>query len=359
MRLLNLEELTNYMYNKKLYNFNPNHYKPGIKAVLNRDIEYPRMPKVLFVGGSALEKPNRISLYEYEKAVLNATKLGKAISRFDDIVVLTGACPDNSLPTVVAHTIKHINPKIPIIGISPLSYEERDKENYRICNAVHDLIIYSDFPFVLRDGCNILLSDGIVVLRGASGTNNEIACAYEEGKVIGLYTSSGGVTDVQDKIIEAILAEKDTGFIEFKESNPEKLVDKVVGQMRVNYAIQQGLPVSVIDLYYHYSRDRADLDLLLNLRSINSENVKESFMVIKREELKPELKSLMQEQIESIYLFIVKRVKDDIKVQPRDDEIGEVLYVPSYKPKLKEEILNTTLQFGSLFGQKLYYYGSP
>ncbi len=77
-----------------------------------------------------------------------------------------------------------------------------------------------------RELVNIRSSDIVVIVRGRSGTLGEFAIAYEEGKLIGVLTGTGGITAALP-LLEKSLG-KNTGAKVIYEPNPEKLVDKLL-----------------------------------------------------------------------------------------------------------------------------------
>ncbi len=60
-----------------------------------------------------------------------------------------------------------------------------------------------------REVIHIHTSDMVVIVGGLSGTPDEFAIAYEDGKLIGVLEGSGGMTDEISAMIEHI--GKDTG----------------------------------------------------------------------------------------------------------------------------------------------------
>jgi hypothetical protein len=66
------------------------------------------------------------------------------------------------------------------------------------------------------------------VVGGRSGTLGEFAIAYEQGKLIGVLTGSGGITAALPAL-EASL-DKRTGSEVMYESDPDLLVDRLVGR---------------------------------------------------------------------------------------------------------------------------------
>lgn len=69
-------------------------------------------------------------------------------------------------------------------------------------------------------------SDIVIVVGGRSGTLGEFAIAYEEGKLIGVLTGTGGITAALPAL-EASL-NKQTGSEVMYGSDPEPLVDRLL-----------------------------------------------------------------------------------------------------------------------------------
>ena len=80
--------------------------------------------------------------------------------------------------------------------------------------------------FMERDIINIRASDAIVTLGGGIGTVNEFTVAYEEGKVVGVLTESGGFSNHFHNLILHCDRELEPNII--FESDPKKLIDKVM-----------------------------------------------------------------------------------------------------------------------------------
>lgn len=66
----------------------------------------------------------------------------------------------------------------------------------------------------------------MVIIGGRSGTLGEFAIAYEEGKLIGVLTGTGGITEAL-RSIEATL-HKETGAEVIYESDPAQLIDRLL-----------------------------------------------------------------------------------------------------------------------------------
>jgi uncharacterized protein (TIGR00725 family) len=81
-----------------------------------------------------------------------------------------------------------------------------------------------------RELVNIRSSDIVIVTGGRSGTLGEFAIAYEEGKLIGVLTGTGGITDALREV-EVSLG-KETGAEVLYEADPVRLVDRLLERYR-------------------------------------------------------------------------------------------------------------------------------
>jgi hypothetical protein len=66
----------------------------------------------------------------------------------------------------------------------------------------------------------------VIVIGGRSGTLGEFAIAYEEGKLVGVLTGTGGITEALAAVTAAL--SKDTGAQVIYESEPTRLIDRVL-----------------------------------------------------------------------------------------------------------------------------------
>lgn len=165
--------------------------------------------------GSATEKLTRS---QKEKAVA----LGRAIGKKGCILV-TGGCP--GLPHLTAKGVKEVGALS--IGISPgLSLTEH-VQKYDSPTKHFDVLIFTGSGLMGREVVNIRSSDIVIIIGGRSGTLGEFAIAYDEGKLIGVLVGSGGISDHMQAILE-ICRIKDTGATVILESDPQKLVDRLI-----------------------------------------------------------------------------------------------------------------------------------
>jgi uncharacterized protein (TIGR00725 family) len=160
-----------------------------------------------------------------QENVKKAIVVGQEIAEAGCILV-TGACP--GLPDEAAFGAK--NKGGLTMGVSPAFSEKEHIEIYHSPVSNFDIIIYTGMGLMERDLINIRSSDAIIILGGGVGTLNEFTVAYDDGKVVGVLTGTGGVSDHVDKILEICDREVSEGVI--FDSDPKKLVDKVVAYLQ-------------------------------------------------------------------------------------------------------------------------------
>ncbi|MBI2623130.1 MAG: LOG family protein [Candidatus Liptonbacteria bacterium] len=112
-----------------------------------------------------------------------------------------------------------------VIGISPAATKIQHVKSYRLPTEYHDLIMYTGFGY---SGRNLLLtrsSDAVLTVCGRIGTLNEFTDAFEDQRVQGVLTGTGGTADMLQEVLDK--SHRGYGKVVF-ESDPEKLLDKVV-----------------------------------------------------------------------------------------------------------------------------------
>jgi len=158
-------------------------------------------------------------------AIKKAIEMGHYIAEADCVLV-NGACP--GLPDEAAFGAKHAGGLT--MGVSPAFSEEEHTKLYKSPNENYDIILYTGLGLMERDIINIRSSDAIVLLGGGVGTLNEFTVAYDEGKVIGVLTGTGGVSDAIPKILE--ICDRDVEDYIVFDNDPRKLVEKVVDKLK-------------------------------------------------------------------------------------------------------------------------------
>lgn len=171
---------------------------------------YGRMPLKVGVMGGAGRNIRRDYL-------TLAERLGSAVAN-EGCVLVTGACP--GLPLAAARGAKQRGGMV--IGISPgLSLDEHVLK-YESPSVHHDVLIFTGSGLMGREVVNIRSSDLVAFVGGGSGTLGELAIAYDEGKLIGVLTGTGGISDLVENILKA--CNKETGARVIYGSSPEQLV---------------------------------------------------------------------------------------------------------------------------------------
>lgn len=152
-------------------------------------------------------------------------RLGRAIAE-RGCCLLTGACP--GLPHEAVLGAKAVDGHV--VGISPAAALREHIETFGSPYREYDVLIFTGLGLMGRELVNIRSSDIVVVTGGRSGTLGEFAIAYEEGKLIGVLTGTGGITDAL-RDVEASLR-KETGAEVLYEADPVRLVDRLLTRYR-------------------------------------------------------------------------------------------------------------------------------
>lgn len=163
-----------------------------------------------------------------DEVVVRCVRLGKTIAE-RDCVLVTGACP--GLPYAAVQGAKAAGGLV--VGISPgLS---RDEHEHKYASPVEgfDVLIYTGSGLMGREVENIRSSDIVVIAGGSSGTLGEFAIAYDEGRLIGVLTGTGGIAGHVEQLVE--LFAKPTGAHVLYDDDPERLVDRLLAYYRTEH----------------------------------------------------------------------------------------------------------------------------
>jgi len=109
------------------------------------------------------------------------------------------------------------------IGISPAENEREHVERFQLPTDACDAIAYTGFGLKGRNVVLVRSCDVVVFIAGSIGSLNEFTIAYDEGKIIGCLTGTGGVADEIERIAEA-LPKKTRARIVY-DDDPAKLID--------------------------------------------------------------------------------------------------------------------------------------
>jgi uncharacterized protein (TIGR00725 family) len=148
-------------------------------------------------------------------------ELGRAIA-LQGCCVLTGACP--GMPHEVVLGAKAAGG--PSMGISPAVDLKEHVKTFASPYREYDVMIYTGLGLMGRELINIRSSDIVVVVGGRCGTLGEFAIAYEEGKLIGVLTGTGGITSVLPKLVDTLA--KKTGSEVLYDPDPQNLVMRLL-----------------------------------------------------------------------------------------------------------------------------------
>jgi uncharacterized protein (TIGR00725 family) len=148
-----------------------------------------------------------------------ARRLGQRIAEHGCTIV-TGACPGLPHAAVLgaAESGGHS------LGISPALSREEHVNVYGSPLQPYTAMVFTGSGLMGRETHNIHSSDFVIFVGGRSGTLGEFCIAYDEGKLIGVLTHSGGISD--EFIPIAKLVNKDTGSILVTDEKPEALIDR-------------------------------------------------------------------------------------------------------------------------------------
>ena len=112
-----------------------------------------------------------------------------------------------------------------VIGISPALNLQEHVQKYRSPTRGYDLIVYTGSGLMGREIENIRSCDAVVIAGGRSGTLGEFAIAYDEAKVIGVLTGTGGIADHIEELLRVM--NKETGAIIVSEPDPVALIERL------------------------------------------------------------------------------------------------------------------------------------
>ncbi len=154
-----------------------------------------------------------------------ARRLGRRIAE-RDCTIVTGACPGLPHAAVLgAHEAGGQS-----LGVSPALSREEHVDVYGSPLQPYTTMVFTGSGLMGRETHNIHSSDFVIFIGGRSGTLGEFCIAYDEGKLIGVVTHSGGISDHFAGIVTMV--KKDTGSEMLYNDSPEALVDECLALYR-------------------------------------------------------------------------------------------------------------------------------
>ncbi len=152
-----------------------------------------------------------------------ARQLGREVA-LRDCVLVTGACP--GLPHEAVLGAKELGALV--VGISPgLSLSEHITR-YHSPYEPYDVLIYTGSGLMGREIEIVRTCDIVTLIGGRTGTLGEFAIAYDEGKLIGALTGTGGVADHIATVLS--ITNKDTGAEVVFNDDPAKLMEELLNR---------------------------------------------------------------------------------------------------------------------------------
>lgn len=171
---------------------------------------------------------------EQEKVINKALELGRVLGNYKDkIILITGA--SGGIPNiVVSEAAKH---DVELWGYSPeIDLASQQKEFPACDTSIYSKLIYvpKEFEFIqnapvrkkYRNVTSTANCDAGIIVSGRWGTLNEFTNLTDMGKIVGVYTGTGGVTDEIERLT-AIIQKPKTGKVIFSDS-PNELVKKIL-----------------------------------------------------------------------------------------------------------------------------------
>ena len=154
-----------------------------------------------------------------------AKGLGRAIAG-SEVILLTGAT------TGLVYEIGKAASEAGAlhIGISPAGDERDHVERYQLPVDACEAIIYTGFGLKGRNVVLVRSCDVVLVFAGSIGSLNEFTIAYDEGKVIGCLTGTGGVADEAERIVRTF--PKQTNARVFHHDDPIDLLEECLEAIR-------------------------------------------------------------------------------------------------------------------------------
>lgn len=150
-----------------------------------------------------------------------AYQLGRAIAD-QNAILITGACP--GLPYQAVRGAKAAGGLV--VGISPGLSRDEHQGRYESPVEGFDVLIYTGSGLMGREITNIRSCDIVIIAGGRTGTLGEFAIAYDEGRLIGVLTGTGGITTLIPEMIN--VSQKQTGAHVIYDDDPLKLVTRLI-----------------------------------------------------------------------------------------------------------------------------------
>jgi len=122
------------------------------------------------------------------------------------------------------------------VGFSPASSFREHVTVYKLPTVEFDYINFTGMEYVGRNVHLVRSSDAVITVGGRMGSLHEFITAIESHKVIGVLLGSGGLADYIPTILKNIESTKMDIKDIIYETNPVRLVNKVIKALDIKYA---------------------------------------------------------------------------------------------------------------------------
>ncbi|HEX8560152.1 MAG TPA: hypothetical protein VF668_18795 [Pyrinomonadaceae bacterium] len=148
-----------------------------------------------------------------------AEALGRAVAARGCVLLTGGTTGMPHAAGAAAHAAGGLH-----VGVSPASDAREHAGRYGLPTAATDVLVYTGFGLKGRNVVLVRSCDVVLVFRGGTGTLNELTAAYDEGRVVGCLTGTGGVADEAERLLRAL--PKKTGAVVVFDPDPGRLLDR-------------------------------------------------------------------------------------------------------------------------------------
>src|SRR5438132_983834 len=118
------------------------------------------------------------------------------------------------------------------IGISPGANEREHVERFGLPTDACDAMVYTGFGLKGRNVVLVRSCDVVIFIAGSIGSLNEFTIAYDEGKIIGCLTGTGGVADEIERLTRTF--PKGTKARVFYDNDPTRLLNACLEDLEGN-----------------------------------------------------------------------------------------------------------------------------
>lgn len=154
-------------------------------------------------------------------------ELGRVLAK-SGVQLATGAT--TGFPLYVSQGFKEVGGFS--FGLSPAASKLEHLNVYKLPLDYVDFVVYTGFGYPGRDLMLIKSSDAVIIGCGRIGTIHEFTIAWESGIPIGILEGEWATDEVIKDIIKN--SNRENPLLAF-DSDPEKLVEKVIAMAKNNY----------------------------------------------------------------------------------------------------------------------------